>query len=659
MRSHPLKELSLALIAARVGSQASTAPEAVFLTQFLQRIGLDPAALPAAIQLALIEPCPEDARLVKLARVWGFSAPEVLAVALAVAVDEDVMTGRALAFAQAPLAGSRPTLGLLAAAFGDLTENGYLTPGSLAGGPAFQSGMLVLGNDQAPYPERTVAVPMPLTLALAGHDSAWPKGTIGNSTLPVPLPETTLLACQRHAKALRTEDAPVLVIRSASIDEARAAAAQVARRLKLHPFFANANVEVNGLAAWLLLRRMLPIFLLDPAPSETKAVPTIPFYRGPSLVVSGLEGGFEAQGLDVINWTLPVPNVDERAALWREALGDSDMAASLARAHRLGAARISQLGRLARHGARFAERSAPEPDLVIEALRSGEGSALESLAQLIPDRVPEEALVLCPEVRIELEALLARCRHRDGLAASLGISAATRYSAGVRALFTGPSGTGKTLAAGWLATRLGLPLYRVDLASVTSKYIGETEKNLARLLARAERTEALLLFDEADSLFGKRTDVREANDRFANAQTNYLLQRMETFDGIALLTSNSRGRFDAAFARRLDMVIEFPPPAVSERRALWEAHLGDNHLLTLQELNLLAGQCDFAGGQIRNVVFAAAVAARENGGKLDFPKILRSLAAECRKAGRPSPPGLAMPRVTPISRSALAASAES
>src|SRR5262249_53019123 len=158
-------------------------------------------------------------------------------------------------------------------------------------------------------------------------------------------------------------------------------------------------------------------------------------------------------------------------------------------------------------------------------------------------------------------------------------------SPGVRALFTGPSGTGKTLAAGWLATRLGLPLYRVDLASVTSKYIGETEKNLARLLARAERTEALLLFDEADSLFGKRTEVREANDRFANAQTNYLLQRMETFDGIALLTSNSRARFDAAFARRLDMVIEFPPPAVSERRALWEAHLGANHLLTLQELN--------------------------------------------------------------------------
>ena len=114
----------------------------------------------------------------------------------------------------------------------------------------------------------------------------------------------------------------------------------------------------------------------------------------------------------------------------------------------------------------------------------------------------------------------------------------------MRALFTGPSGTGKTLAAGWIATRLGLPLYRVDLASVTSKYIGETEKNLSQLLARAEQAEVILLFDEADSIFGKRTDITDSNDRFANAQTNYLLQRIENYDGIVLLTSNSQARFD-------------------------------------------------------------------------------------------------------------------
>ena len=146
-----------------------------------------------------------------------------------------------------------------------------------------------------------------------------------------------------------------------------------------------------------------------------------------------------------------------------------------------------------------------------------------------------------------------------------------------------------------------MPLYRVDLAAVTSKYIGETEKNLAQLLARAEHDEIVLLFDEADSLFGKRTDVHEANDRFANAQTNYLLQRMETFDGITILTSNSRSRFDAAFSRRLDAILEFPLPRPEERRALWLSHLGSRHSLTPPEINQLA-TAELCGGDIRNAV---------------------------------------------------------
>ena len=117
----------------------------------------------------------------------------------------------------------------------------------------------------------------------------------------------------------------------------------------------------------------------------------------------------------------------------------------------------------------------------------------------------------------------------------------------------------------------------------------------------------MLLFDEADSLFGKRTDVKEANDRFANAQTNYLLQRIESFEGIAILTSNSRARFDSAFTRRLDAIVEFPPPGPEERRALWLAHLGGAHTLSTAELNRLAADCDLAGGHIRNATFAAAV----------------------------------------------------
>ena len=138
----------------------------------------------------------------------------------------------------------------------------------------------------------------------------------------------------------------------------------------------------------------------------------------------------------------------------------------------------------------------------------------------------------------------------------------------------------------WLATRLSMPLFRVDLSAITSKYIGETEKNLSQLLARAEQNEVLLLFDEADALFGKRTDIQDSNDRFANAQTNYLLQRMETYDGITILTSNGRSRFDDAFTRRFDAILSFPLPGPQQRRDLWLTHLGADHAVTLPQLNI-------------------------------------------------------------------------
>jgi SpoVK/Ycf46/Vps4 family AAA+-type ATPase len=257
------------------------------------------------------------------------------------------------------------------------------------------------------------------------------------------------------------------------------------------------------------------------------------------------------------------------------------------------------------------------------------------LAQLVADTVPEQALVRSDGLRQELELLLLRCRGRDQLVEGLGEAARVRFHPGVKALLVGPSGTGKTLAASWLTSRLGLPLYRVDLAAITSKYIGETEKNLADLLARAEQAEVVLLFDEADSLFGKRTEVREANDRFANAQTNYLLQRIETYDGIVLLTSNSRERFDSAFSRRLDAVIDFALPGPQERHALWLAHLGEGHGLSEGELNRLAGEVDLAGGAIRNVVLAAAVLARQGRGAITMAELRRGLAMECRKLGLP------------------------
>ena len=644
MSKPTLTHLALAAVAHRAGPAPDPVPpEAIFLAERARGLPSEPAELATLVREALRKPVAEDAPLARLATAWKLSLAETLSLALAAAVEQDLMVGRALTYVQAPVGGARPTLGLLAAAFGPLDGKEAAGPARLAHQAAFLSGALLLANESASLPERAVTVPLPLCLAFSREETTWPGGVIDDSDVHVPLPESMREQCRRHATALDRPRAPALILRAAATEEPRAAAALIARALRKRPFLID-QVNPAGLSAWLLLRDLVPVFLADVAPGETKTVSPLSHYDGPILVAAGLDGAVDVPGREVTSWTLPLPTLEERTQLWRTALPSETAADALARSHRLGPARIAQLGRLAAHQARLDGNATPNARTVRVVSRSGEGSGLDSLAQLVAEPIPDEALVLGPELRRELEALVARCHQRDGLATQLGAAASARYTAGVRALFVGPSGTGKTLAAGWLATRLGLPLYRVDLSSITSKYIGETEKNLARLLARAERTEAVLLFDEADSLFGKRTEVRESNDRFANTQTNYLLQRIETFDSIAILTSNSRGRFDTAFSRRLDLIIEFPAPGPAERRALWQAHLGEGHALTMQELNLIAGQCDFAGGQIRNVVLSAAVAARGNGEVIDFDKLVHALQAEYRKAGRPVPAALGATR---------------
>jgi hypothetical protein len=391
----------------------------------------------------------------------------------------------------------------------------------------------------------------------------------------------------------------------------------------------------------------LPVFCLDPGPGERRSIPALPHYAGPVLALCGNDGSIEIRGESPASWKLSPPSRKERQDLWRAAIGNQALSKRLAADYRHSSGRIAQLGRLARQRCLLDNRSAPTFADIAAASWVGQGSGLESLAQPLPDLIPDEALVTPPHLREELSRLLLRCRRRESLIDGLGASALARYRPGVRVLFTGPSGTGKTLAANWLATQLGLPLYRADLASVTSKYIGETEKNLAQLLARAEDSGIILLFDEADSLFGKRTDVKESNDRFANAQTNYLLQRIETFDGIALLTSNSRARFDPAFCRRLDTIVEFPLPGPEERRLLWLSHLGANHSLTPKALNQLAAAADLAGGHIRNAVLTASVLAQSANRSIEYRDIYIGLTDEYRKLGRQAPSDLAPEPSTP------------
>jgi hypothetical protein len=447
-----------------------------------------------------------------------------------------------------------------------------------------------------------------------------------------------LAEVERHARALAQGRDRCLVIRAGSAREGRAVAAAVAEALERRALFI-AGEDTSALAPWLLASGLVPVFERQLAPSERCLLPRIAHYTGPTLAICGPDGGVETPRGAALTLRVEVPTAPERQELWQRALDDTALAQELAQAHRHGASRIAELGALARQRARMFERAVCFEDVVAAACES-DTSGLGALAQALPARIPSDALIVPPPVKRELDLLLLRCRMREGLTNGLGVSTVTRYRPGVRALLSGPSGTGKTLAAGWLASELGLPIYRVDVASVVSKYIGETEKNLAMLLAKAEHTEVVLLFDEADSLFGKRTDVKQANDRFANTQTNYLLQRIESYDGIVILTTNSRTRLDSAFTRRLDFVVEFAAPKPDERRALWLAHLGACHTLEARDINRLSALIELSGGHVRNIVLCAAVLARHEGRAVGYDDVLRGVSIEYKKIGKQVPAGL-------------------
>lgn len=629
-----LTELAIAALSAHAaGASRGDGPESAALRAWSDAAGAPD--LRRAWLNAVASPDPVDRPLVELARSIALEPGELAMAALALAVETDPLLGRVLAWLQAPVGGARPTLGLLGSALRRLDP--ATTVDGLATGVAVASGLVVLTDGGGPLPERAVAMPTHLILAAQGRDARLPGVRIGLHTDgAIPLPPSVVQEAQRHADGLGPGRS--LVVRSGHAAEARAVAAAIAAALGLRPAFLDGDPPV-GLVPWLYLRGLLPVFQRRLGPSERFVLPELERWQGPVLVVAGPDGAVEAPRGAALSWFVPIPSTDERLALWNSALDEPVLAQRLATSHRHGSGRIAELGRLSRHLAALDGRETPRAADVLAAAWQGDGG-LESLAQPLRTPVEDEALVLSDGVRRDLDLLLARCHGREALAERLGVATKTRYATGVRALFVGPSGTGKTLAVSWLATRLALPLYRVDLASVVSKYIGETEKNLAELLARAESSEVVLFFDEADTLFGKRTDVRHSTDRFANSQTNYLLQRIESYDGVVVLASNSRARFDPAFSRRLDVIVDFPPPGPEERRSLWMAHLGTGHTLAMRDLNRLAAHCDLAGGHVRNAVLAAAVLAREAGRPIAWDDLMRGLTLECRKLGVPLPAGL-------------------
>jgi len=341
--------------------------------------------------------------------------------------------------------------------------------------------------------------------------------------------------------------------------------------------------------------------------------------------------------------TLARPDFARRAHLWLRALGESvgnevrHGINALSAKFKFTESQICDTVALARKLAIWRATADTEPSLenLYEACRQQSNQKLAALARKITPTFKWDDIVLPPDRIAQLREICNHVKYRDRVYGEWGFGRKLALGKGLAVLFAGPSGTGKTMAADILANELGLDLYKINLASVISKYIGETEKNLARIFDEAETSNAILFFDEADALFGKRSEVKDSHDRYANIEVGYLLQRMEEYEGIAILATNLRKNMDDAFVRRLHFTLEMPVPDAAHRYQIWRGVWPkDLPLDSDVDLQLLAERYELTGGNIRNVALAAAFLAAEEGEFVRMSHVIHATQREYQKTGK-------------------------
>jgi hypothetical protein len=536
---------------------------------------------------------------------------------------------------QAPFPGARPSVHLALDLVQELFDGGPGDAMALATGPLVESGLIDLVGEDA-LPQRSLAIRLPLWRALAGGSPAWPGAralnAVAASAVGVPA-----IALARAAEAIKAGVAGGVVVRGPPGSGRGAIAAALARQIGRIAIEAPLSVlrDDRAFATACDAASWLPVLRVTPDIGDAASIGNIQ----PTVVLAGAHGS--VQGERLIELRIAPPSAGERAGLWDAALGAhaGKIARDLLGAMALYPAAIVTVARTACARADGEARPVVAADLREARLALAPGE-LNRLAHPIDRTVDCDALVTSPALGTDLANLIARCRRRDTIWSALGPSLTASTTRGVRALFAGDSGTGKTMAAAYVATQLAAPLYRCDLAAVMNKYIGESEKNLGALLDYAEAADVVILFDEADALFGRRSEGGETGERYANMLTNYLLTRLEAHHGIVILTSNGKTRIDPAFWRRLDHVIDFTAPGYEERLALWRSHLG-RRAPAPAVLERLASYCDLHGGGVRNAVLAAA-ATMPGDTPIGMDGLTPALYREYAKLRRPLPAALAL-----------------
>lgn len=590
-----------------------------------------------------------DSRLTTLEADFGLTALDVEILMIALVPDLDDRFEAFYGYLNDDVTRRRPSIGLALGLCG-LSPADAVARGRLAArAPLRHAGLLLAEDLDRPFLSRALRVPDRVTAHLLGDDTRDPRladllapwHAVAGVGDPVPLarvlagglPLAYLSEDQGGAGTALAASALTLAGRGVlGLDLARLAEdpapADAVRSLVREARLTNAGLVCAPLDA---LSREHPhlLRLLTATP-----VPTVMVGRAP----------WDASWSTIPPLLLHAPRVEPsaRGALWSDAYERTTSAplpAAIDPDHLLAPFLLTpeQVTGAARSAAQTAQLDGGTltPDHVRQGARAQNAAGLDRLARRIEPAVTWHDLVLPPDAHAQLRELTARARHRDRVLGEWGMRPGGGRGRGVSALFAGDSGTGKTMSAEVIAADLGLDLYTVDLATVIDKYVGETEKNLERIFTEAAGVNGVLLFDEADAIFGKRSDVKDAHDRYANVESAYLLQRMESFDGLAILATNLRANLDDAFTRRLDLVIDFPVPDPEQRLVLWERCLGP--VLprgTDLDLAFCAKNFELAGGNIRSIAVTAAYLAADTGGAVTMATLIHAIQREYQKLGR-------------------------
>ena len=577
-------------------------------------------------------------RLARLAAIFELDALEVHVLAAVAAPDLDPAIERLYAYAWDDFTRKRPDLGFVIrlVAAGDPARESYVLDRLDDRGSLRRHRLLVVENPDTAWTTRPVRVADRVLAYLRGHDpidesvadvvrlDRWPRA-LSEIVLPTAIVD-------RVRRALASRGARVVLAgragtgRGTLVEAIAAAHHGSAMRVDLAALLLEPRTLAERLAAALreaALRGATCILEADELDGEVSA--TLAARVGAAVAAAVVPVVFTAPARtawlaaalgDLTEIDVPPPTFEERARLWRAAvspnvrLADDDALETVAGRYGFTGGTIARAASRAVRAAELRDPDAPtlELDDLGDAARLAFSHRLGAIAQRIPAGFSWDDLVLPADTLAQLREVVSFARERPFLLETWGLARKLPYGRGVSAILAGPPGTGKTMVAQLLAKELGYDLYRIDLSQVVNKYIGETEKNLARIFEEAESSHAVLFFDEADALFAKRTAVQSSTDRYANLEVNYLLQRMETYDGVTLLATNLEQGLDEAFKRRVRFAVQFELPELEERKRLWRSMFPPQLPLAPDiDWTTLASRFEMAGGYIKKAAVRAAL----------------------------------------------------